>query len=118
MKVLLINSVCGTGSTGKICVDLYNGLTNLGHNCCIAYGRGDNKSNINTYKIGNKLETLLHVLESRLFDNHGFASRKATEDFILFIEEYDPDIINLHNVHGYYLNIEILFEYLKKKIYH
>lgn len=115
MKVLLINSVCGTGSTGKICVDLYNGLTNLGHNCCIAYGRGDNKSNINTYKIGNKLEILLHVLESRLFDNHGFASRKATEDFILFIEEYDPDIINLHNVHGYYLNIEILFEYLKKK---
>ncbi len=43
------------------------------------------------------------------FDNHGFGhSRKATEDFILFIEEYDPDIINLHNVHGYYLNIEIL----------
>ncbi|MCO7396393.1 hypothetical protein NI447_04310 [Enterococcus lactis] len=82
MKVLLINSVCGTGSTGKICVDLYNGLTNLGHNCCIAYGRGDNKSNINTYKIGNKLETLLHVLESRLLITMGLHQERQLK--ILF----------------------------------
>jgi putative colanic acid biosynthesis glycosyltransferase len=115
LKILLVNSVCGIGSTGKICVDLYRDLTNLGHECCIAYGRGNKIDDIQTYKIGNNLNTLLHVVENRFFDNHGFASRKATHDFVEFIEEYRPDIIHLHNIHGYYINTEILFEYLKNK---
>jgi len=47
-------------------------------------------------------------------DRHGFASRKATKQLINKIEELKPDVINLHNIHGYYVNIEILFDYLKK----
>ncbi|EGP5298739.1 glycosyltransferase [Enterococcus faecium] len=114
MKILMINSVCGVGSTGRICTDLYEELSKEGHECCIAYGRGDASEEINTYKIGNKFDNYWHVLETRLFDNHGFASRRATKKFISFIIMYKPDIIHLHNIHGYYLNVQILFNFLKK----
>jgi len=112
MKVLQINSVCGYGSTGRIVTDLYDALVENGHECCIAYGRGTAPNKYKTIKIGNKLDNYSHVLETRLLDNHGFASRRATKKFIEEIKQYDPDIIHIHNVHGYYLNIKILFEYL------
>ena len=53
-------------------------------------------------------------MESLLFDNHGFSSRQATKKFIREIERIKPDIINIHNLHGYYINVKILFEYLSK----
>ncbi|WCG04781.1 glycosyltransferase [Vagococcus lutrae] len=115
MKVLIVNSVCGVGSTGRICTDLYEHLEKEGHECCIAFGRGVSDSKYKTYKIGGKLNNIVHGLETRLFDNHGFSSRRATSDFISFIEKYKPEVIHLHNLHGYYLNIKIFFSYLKEK---
>ncbi|RBS34987.1 glycosyltransferase [Enterococcus faecium] len=114
MRVLFINSVCGVGSTGRICTDLYDVFQENGHQCCIAYGRGDAPEQYNTYKIGGRINNYIHVLETRLFDNHGFSSRRATTNFIKFIENYNPDIINIHNIHGYFLNIKILCEYLSR----
>lgn len=111
----MINSVCGVGSTGRICTDLYEELSKEGHECCIAYGRGEAPEQYNTYKIGGRVNNYIHVLETRLLDNHGFSSRNATRKLNRFIEAYNPDIIHLHNLHGYYLNISILFNYLKKK---
>lgn len=115
MRVLQINSVCGYGSTGRIATDLYDVLEREGHECCIAYGRGIAPEGYNTIKIGNKFDFYLHVLKTRLFDLHGFGSTKATEKLIKEIEEYNPDIIQLHNIHGYYLNVEVLFNYLSTK---
>ena len=117
MKILLVNSVCGTGSTGRICTDIYDELVKKGYESCIAYGRGSASSKYNTYKIGNKLDNYLHGLETRFLDNHGFSSRRATKEFIEFIKGYDPDIIHLHNLHGYYLNIGMLFSFLKNNKY-
>lgn len=113
MRVLLVNTVFGIGSTGKICQNLYDELERQGNECWAAYGRGTAPQNYKTYRIGNRLSVYEHVLETRLFDNHGEASRHATKKFIQFIEELDPDIIHLHNIHGYYLNYRILFDYLK-----
>lgn len=112
MKVLQINSVCGYGSTGRIATDLYDVLEKEGHECCIAYGRGTALKEYKTIKIGNNFDFYTHVLKTRLFDLHGFGSKMATKKFIKQIEEYKPDIIHLHNIHGYYLNVEILFNYL------
>lgn len=112
MKVLQINSVCGYGSTGRIVTDLYDVLEKEGHECYIAYGRGIAPKGYNTIKIGNKFDFYFHVLKTRLFDLHGFGSKKATRKLVEQIKEYKPDIIQLHNIHGYYLNIEILFNYL------
>ena len=112
-RILFINSVCN-GSTGTICKNLYKAAEEAGHTCCIAYGRGDAPKGFNTIKIGNQLDIYLHVLKARLFDASGFGSIKATKTFIKQIEEFKPDVIHLHNIHGYYVNIEILFNYLKQ----
>lgn len=112
-RILFINVVCN-GSTGTICKNLYKAAEGAGHTCCIAYGRGDAPEGFNVIKIGNPLDIYLHVLKARLFDASGFGSKKATKDFIKKIEEFKPDIIHLHNIHGYYLNIEILYNYLKQ----
>lgn len=114
MKVLQINSVCGVGSTGRIATDLYKVLEEQGHECVIAYGRGTAPEGIKTIKIGTDFDNYMHVAKTRLFDKHGFGSTKATKEFIKKVKEYDPDVIHLHNIHGYYINIEILFDYLKK----
>lgn len=114
MKILQINSVCGVGSTGRIATDLYKVLEERGHECKIAYGRGEAPEGIDSIKIGSKFDNYAHVFKTRVFDKHGFGSVNATKKFIKEVKEYDPDIIHLHNIHGYYINIEILFNYLKE----
>lgn len=114
MKVLQINTVCGSGSTGRIATDLYGALVGEGHECCIAYGRGQAPVGYNTIKIGSDIDVYYHALMNRITDRHGLYSTNATKDFIKKAETYNPDVIHLHNIHGYYINIEILFKYLKK----
>lgn len=115
MKVLFINSVCGFGSTGKIVVDLYNFCNNKGAQSLICYGRKNNNlKNINSIKISNSFLTLINVLFARIFDNEGLNSHISTIKLIKIIEKNKPDIIHLNNIHGYYLNFKMLFNYLKK----
>lgn len=115
MKVLLINVVCGIRSTGRICTDLATALETQGHEVKIAYGRENVPKQFQKYavRIGSDLDVKIHGLKARLFDGAGFGSKLATIKFIEWVKEYDPDIIHLHNLHGYYINIEILFTYLK-----
>lgn len=112
-RILFINSVCN-GSTGTICKNLYKAAEKKGHICCIAYGRNNSPEGYNTIKIGNELDVCSHVLKARLIDASGFGSKYITKKFIKKIEHFNPDIIHLHNIHGYFLNIEILFDYLKQ----
>lgn len=114
MKILLINTVFAEGSTGRICKDLYEEYEKKGYECCIAYGRGTVEPEYNSYKIGNKLSIYFHVFQTRFLDNHGFGSKLATKRLVNFIKSYKPDVIHLHNLHGYYLNINILTEALKE----
>ncbi len=116
MKVLQINSVCGIKSTGRICTDIASVVVENGDECIVAYGREGVPEQHRQYAhlIGNKVDVKLHALYSRFFDCAGFKSKKVTKNFIEWIKEYDPDIIHLHNIHGYYLNIEELFKYIKE----
>jgi glycosyltransferase involved in cell wall biosynthesis len=116
MKVLMINTVCGTGSTGRICTDIAEVLEREGHECKIAYGRGTVPEKYKKYavKIGTNFSVKVHAGVSRIFDSAGFHSKHATKKLIKWIEEFNPDVIHLHNLHGYYLNIKILFNYLKR----
>lgn len=110
-KLVQINVTCN-GSTGRIMQQIQQEAINQGWEAYSFFGRG-NPSNKFCYKIGNKLDVLFHVLITRLFNLHGHASKRATRKMIKQIEKIDPDVIQLHNIHGYYLNIEILFKYLK-----
>ncbi len=114
MKILQINSVVNSGSTGRITEDIGRVLMANGHENYIAYGREDRPSESKLIKIGSKWDNYVHGAYSMLFDRHGFASKNATADLIKKIDQIQPDAIGLHNLHGYYLNIEILFNYLKK----
>lgn len=112
-KLLQINSVVNSGSTGRIAEEI--GLTAIaaGWKSYIAYGRNDRPSQSELIKIGNDWDIKMHGLQTRLFDRHGLGSKSATQELIGKIKEISPDIIHLHNIHGYYLNIEILFKYLR-----
>lgn len=116
MKVVFINTVCGSGSTGRICADIARNLIVKNHEVRICYGRGSVPADLNKYAVNieSEMGVRLHAIETRLFDNSGFSSRRATKKFIKWLENYNPDIIHLHNLHGYYLNIEMFFDYLKK----
>lgn len=113
MKVLQINSVCGVGSTGHIATDLHKTLIEQGHESHIAFGRDEPKNCENAIRIGSRFDNYAHVALTRLFDRHGFGSAATTKNFIQKVTSLDPDIIHLHNIHGYYINIKILFDYLK-----
>lgn len=118
MKVLIINEVCGTGSTGKICVTLAKQFLENGDEVKIAYGRLDSvPKECEEYAvcIGAKKDVYWHALFTRVTDRHGFASVKATKEFLKWAEEYNPDLVWLHNIHGYYINIKLLFNWIKSK---
>lgn len=117
MKVLMINSVCGIGSTGRICTDIAQELEKQGHEVKIAYGRDayvPEQFRKYAVRIGSDFDVRMHGVKARLRDASGFGSKKATIKFISWVKEYNPDVIHLHNIHGYYINVEILFDYLKK----
>ncbi len=113
MRVLQINSVANSGSTGRIAEEIGNVLIANGHESYIAYGRGNAKSSSQLIKIGSDCDVYMHGAFTLLTDKHGFASSKATKNLISKIEEIQPDLIALHNLHGYYISFPILFEFLK-----
>ncbi len=113
MKILQINSVYAVGSTGRIASDIHNEVSKLGEELITVYGRGTNKA-IDSVKISNLIGFYSHIILTRLFDTHGLHSKMSTKKIIHLISDFQPDIVHLHNLHGYYLNYELIFKYLKK----
>lgn len=114
MQLLQINTVVNTGSTGRIAEEIGEVFLKHGHKSFIAYGRGNRPSKSKLIKIGSTIDVLFHVLKTRISDRHGFGSKNSTKELINKIKVINSDAIGLHNLHGYYINIEILFNFLKK----
>ena len=117
MRVLQINSVCGTGSTGKLAVQISDYLHAQGVENFIAYGFGG-CDRPNTYKFGNMADAHLHSFLSRKLCLQGYGSWFATGRLIRYIKKTQPTIIHLHNIHGHYLNFPRLFRFLRKQDCH
>lgn len=117
MKVLLINAVCGTGSTGRIVADIWKALKDQGHEAKVAYGVGHGSivSPEDQICFNNKIGYYTHNILAKITDKTGMYSKRETKELLKKIDEFQPDIIHLHNLHGYYINYPILFEYLAKK---
>lgn len=113
-KLLQINSVVNTGSTGRIAEKLGQLAITQGWESYIAYGREARDSQSKLIKIGSKWDIYLHGIASKYFDCHGLMSRIATLKFLKQLDNIKPDIVHLHNLHGYYVNYPMLFNYLKK----
>ena len=121
-KLLLINSVIGFGSTGRIVLDIAKEYVQNGYEVKIAYGQARKasknlKPDIDKYgvRIGNNVDVYYHVLYTRLTDKHGLASKHATKRFLRWADTFNPDILWLHNIHGYYINYELLFRWIRSR---
>ena len=113
MRIMFINSVVDYGSTGRIVRDIANVLKSQGHTVKIAYGRHEKEGAEDAVFIGDQWSTYFHVLMTRLFGNAGLHSKKSTNRLIAEIKEFQPDIIHLHNLHGYYIHVPMLMKFLK-----
>ena len=118
MNVLFINEVCGTGSTGKITCELAEKYEREGHAVRVAFGRHayvPEKYRRFAVRIGSSFDVYVHALMSRLTDRHGFYSRRATRKFLRWADSYNPSLLWLHNIHGYFINVELLFTWIKSR---
>lgn len=114
-KLLQINVTANWGSTGKIAEQIGLCAQVHGWKSYIAYGRMMNPSKNELVKIGNAFDVYEHYAESKLLDNEGLASRKATKQLLRRMNEIKPDVVHLHNIHDHYLNYPMLFRYLAEK---
>ena len=114
MKVVQINATCGSGSTGKICSSISSILNENNVENYILYSSGESNNPIG-YKYMTDKEVRLGAVEARIFGNYGFNSTPATRKMINKLNEINPNIVHLHNIHGHNCNLEVLFEYLKEK---
>lgn len=112
--LLQINIEVNSGSTGRIAEQIGKVAIDNGFESYITYARGYNQSQSKVIKIGNKFSILFHLLKTRLLGDHLNGSRYATLRLIKQIKTINPDIIHLHQMHGYYLNIPVLFNFLKE----
>lgn len=110
-KVLYINSVCGFGSTGRIVADL---TKTDDYESLVCFGRKKDFADVNSFQFANFFDNALGAIRTILFDNNLNICTSATKRLIKKIKEYNPDIIHLHNIHGYYVNVEMLINFLKE----
>lgn len=117
MKVLQINGVCNSGSTGKIVLGIERVLQAEGHESLVAYsGNHEKIENMsNRYRIASYMRVKKHQLLGFVFGDAGFHSKRETKKLIKYIETEQPNIVHLHNIYSYYLNVELLLTYLAKK---
>ena len=113
MKVIQINTVCGFGSTGKICVGISKVLCEHGVENYILYC-----SRESDYSYGIKCAERfpkLQALRSRILGNYGFNSKRTTKRLIEELDRINPDVVHLHNLHGHNCHLGMLMDYFRQK---
>ncbi len=113
-KYIQINTVCN-GSTGKIMGDIQRKAIEDGYETLSIYGRRKGFKDLKCKKIGGFFSFWFHVGIATLFDKQGHGSYFKTKKIVRRLRKENPDIIHLHNIHGYYLNENVLFHYLKEE---
>ena len=113
-RLLQIDSCLNMLSTGRITESIGKLAIDRGWECYIIHGARFVRpgSCMHAIQAVSKLGEYAHYAESLMLDNHGLASRRAAKKIVEQIKQINPDIIQLHCVHGYYMNYKILFEYL------
>ena len=113
MKVLQINAVYGTSSTGRSCEEVDRALKQCNTESIVATTDSTIKRD-DIYIVGSKLERKMHALLSRITGKQAYFSFFATKRLLKWIEGEKPDIIHLRNLHGNYIHLGMLLRYIKK----
>lgn len=115
-KLFQINVANNLGSTGKIAESISCVAKENAWQTYTAYGRASKGVSVSTeIRIGNKYSPIFNAIKARFLDNDGFSAAANTRKLVKYMESVSPDIVQIHNLHGYFINIEILFNYLKQK---
>lgn len=115
MKILQVNTVIKGSSVGRIMADLYEVIKDSGNEARVAVGREPMPEGYEGVLIGNKGDFYQHIVKNFLQGEAGFGSVETTRKFLSWVDAEKPDLIHLHNIHGFYLQVEMLFEYIKKR---
>jgi len=115
MRVLQINAVYGHGSTGTIVRDLTELCIQSGIDCYVASPDHAVSKLKNGYLIGNALDHKLHAVLSRLNGRQACYSKTATKNLLSYIQEIEPDIVHLHNLHSNFINLRLLLSFLAEE---
>jgi putative colanic acid biosynthesis glycosyltransferase len=113
MKILQVNCVYKRGSTGKIVNDIHTYLREQGHESIVCYGRGQQENESGVYKTSSEIGAKLNNLRSRIMGLQYNGALTATQKLIRIIKKENPDIVHLHCINGYFVNIYRLLEFLK-----
>ena len=114
--ILQIGASLALGSTGRISEDIATLARTAGWDTYMAHGsRYVGRSEMIPIHVGSKLDEYIHFAQGLVLDNHGLGSKSATKRFLEQLDTVQPDVVHMHNIHGYYLNYPLLFDYLKKK---
>nr|WP_317364502.1 glycosyltransferase [uncultured Blautia sp.] len=115
-RALLINAVCGIRSTGRICTDIAEELEGKGYEVKIGYSRANVPLQFQKYavRIGNSIDVCTHAFMAKVFDDRGNWSKRATKNFLKWMDDFNPDLVWIHNIHDYVINIKMLFDWLKE----
>lgn len=112
-RLLQINSTLNSGSTGRIAEQIAMKAKEHGWECYHAHGgRYVGKSQFPAIQVSNKYDNYVHAFMGEYLGLHGLGSLIATKRFVEKIKVINPDVIHIHNIHGYYLNYKVLFEFL------
>lgn len=120
MRIASLNMV-PYGSTGKIMLQIADEARRVGNTVKtytpIRYfkGKKDKLPNISDHFCwGSEGEACFHYYAGALLGKNGMFSRRGTKQLIKDLEEFNPDIIHLHNLHAFCINFPMLFDYIKK----
>jgi putative colanic acid biosynthesis glycosyltransferase len=113
MKLIQVNVNYGRSSTGKIVEDIHCHALKNGYESYVSYGRGNRIKYSNVVKHGYDIETYFHAFMTRLTGLNGVFSIFSTLKLLRLIKSIQPDIVHLHEIHGYHLNIGMVVNFLK-----
>ncbi len=112
--ILQIDVALNVGSTGRIVHEIGDAILKEGWMSHAAFGRYSAPSTSTAHKIGTNADHAAHLLLTRLFDLHGKGSLGATKRLRALLADLKPDVVHLHQVHGYYLHLRELMQLLEE----
>ena len=112
-KIVHISGAINFGAPGRIVEQIGLLSQRNGYECLVAHStRNENPTQLPHFAMTTKCDEVIHAIGAKFLDLHGLLSTKQTRELVERIKEYQPDIIHLHNIHGYFCNFKVLFEYL------
>lgn len=115
MKIFQINAVYGHLSTGSNVFEMNEDFRTKGHTCMAAYSVGNVQNSAQEYLIGHRFGQKVHALLSRALGLQGYFSSGATRKLLRKLDDFQPDVVVLNNLHANYINLPMLLKYLAKK---